>query len=163
MVIKNKKVISLFILIMLFMLCVASYWYLTLRKPYFSLWTPQQNLETAVKELEKDQYIALVFGGNWCPECRRLSNDARKQPLKDFLDKHFKVVKVDINYWSRNMDFAEQYGNSIDNGIPTIVILNKNKQILNTTKGFELAKFLKKNDSLYIKFFKYIYENQHQK
>lgn len=59
--------------------------------------------------------------------------------VKPFLDENFRVVRIDIGYGDKNLDIAEQYGNPIANGIPAVVVLAPNGEILTTTQDGSLA------------------------
>src|SRR4030095_11050921 len=53
------------------------------------------------------KYILLVFGANWCIDCRELSANMVKPPLSDLIDRRYVVVKVDVGNWNRNLDIAK--------------------------------------------------------
>ncbi len=81
----------------------------------------------------------LVFGANWCPDCRRLDKAMNREDIAELLARHFTIVKVDIGNWDRNMDFAEQWGNPVAGGIPAIVIATSEQEALYSTTAGELA------------------------
>lgn len=83
--------------------------------------------------------LLVVFGANWCKDCHAL-DDALKTPTNTALmSKHFRVVKVDVGNFDRNLDIDRAYGNPIHKGIPAAVILSADEQVLYATKGGELA------------------------
>jgi len=88
-----------------------------------------------------DKRVLLVFGANWCPDCRELDKalHGKSQPL---IDGKFVVVKVDVGNFDKNLDLAQQYpgyGSSIKKGIPAAVVLSADDHVLYSTKGGELA------------------------
>lgn len=71
--------------------------------------------------------VIVVFGGNWCPWCRRLEHTFRNEPrVRDALAAGFHVVHVDTGARrsGRNAAINERYGNPMRNGLPVLVVLN---------------------------------------
>ena len=79
------------------------------------------------------------MGGNWCPDCRTLGEYFTRKDIRDWLDQRFIVVTVDVGEWDKNLDIAERYGNPISEGIPALVVLNTNEEIIFATLAGELA------------------------
>jgi len=82
--------------------------------------------------------VLLVFGANWCGDCRALDKamHGSSQPL---IEGKFDVVKIDIGNFDKNLDLAKRYGNPIEKGIPAIVVLGADDHVIYSTKGGELA------------------------
>ncbi|MFI4865861.1 MAG: thioredoxin family protein [Steroidobacterales bacterium] len=59
--------------------------------------------------------VLLVFGANWCPDCRELGK-ALNGSSHALISGHFQVVKVDVGRFDKNLDLANQYGNPIKMG-----------------------------------------------
>jgi len=57
----------------------------------------------------------------------------------ELLAREFKVVKVDIGNFDRNLDLVAAYGNPIKKGIPAAVVLSPNNEVLYATRAGELA------------------------
>ncbi|WP_018605983.1 thioredoxin family protein [Uliginosibacterium gangwonense] len=83
--------------------------------------------------------VLLVFGANWCPDCRSLSAQMHEGGLAKKLKQRYVVVKVNVGNWDRNMDIAAEYGNPPKKGIPAIAVLSTNGQLLNATLAGELS------------------------
>jgi thioredoxin 1 len=66
--------------------------------------------------------VLLVFGANWCPECRRLDGKIHDKAGK-LGDEKYVIVKVDVGNFDKNIDLARSYGNPIRKGIPGAAIL----------------------------------------
>ena len=49
------------------------------------------------------------------------------------------MVPVDVGEWDKNIDIAERYGNPISEGIPALVVLDKNENVVFATLAGELA------------------------
>lgn len=83
--------------------------------------------------------VLVIFGANWCKDCRALDTALKTQRNAELIAKEFLVVKVDVGNFNRNLDLAELYANPIKNGIPAAVILSPGNRILYTTRAGELS------------------------
>lgn len=82
--------------------------------------------------------VLIIFGANWCGDCKILDmaiNHGASAPLV----KDFKVVKVNVGRFDRNVDIARSYGVPLKNGIPAVVIVSPSNQVLYVTRDGELA------------------------
>ena len=82
--------------------------------------------------------VLLVFGANWCPDCRALDK-AMHGSSQHLIDSEFDVVKIDVGNFDKNLGLAKRYGNPIAKGIPAVVVVGARDQVLYSTKGGELA------------------------
>jgi protein disulfide-isomerase len=115
-------------------------WSLSEYRPYDETADAHQNIAEAVKLAKKsDKHILLEMGGNWCPDCRALGAYLAREDIKAWLDERFIVVPVDVGEWDKNIDIAERYGNPISEGIPALVVLDKNENVVFATLAGELA------------------------
>ena len=83
--------------------------------------------------------VLVVFGANWCGDCRVLDTAMKQEPLKPVIDARFVVVKVDVGRFNRNVDIAERYGVPLKKGVPTIAVLGADGGAVFATSGGELA------------------------
>lgn len=83
--------------------------------------------------------VLVVFGANWCGDCRALDTAMKQDKLKSLLDARYVVVKVDVGRFDRNVDIAERYGVPLKKGIPTIAVLGADGRAVFATSGGELA------------------------
>jgi len=90
--------------------------------------------------------VLLVFGANWCPDCRELDK-ALNGSSHALIAGHFQVVKVDVGRFDKNLDLANQYGNPIKMGIPAVVVLTADNKIVYSSKGGELANARRMGDT----------------
>lgn len=74
--------------------------------------------------------IVLVFGANWCRDCRALDAQMHKPGLASLLAKSFVVVKIDVGRFDKNVDLAQQYGVPINKGIPALAVLDPRGRLL---------------------------------
>jgi protein disulfide-isomerase len=91
------------------------------------------------------KHVLLVFGANWCGDCRALDTamHGTSQPL---LEGKFDVVKIDVGNFDKNLDLPKRYGNPIEKGIPAVVVLSADSHVIYSTKGGELANARKMGD-----------------
>jgi thioredoxin 1 len=82
--------------------------------------------------------VLLVFGANWCPDCRALDK-AMHGGSQRLIDSRFDVVKIDVGNFDKNLYLARRYGNPIAKGIPAIVVLGADSQVIYSTRDGELA------------------------
>jgi len=89
--------------------------------------------------------VLLVFGANWCGDCRALDQalHGRSGPL---IEGKFEIVKIDVGNFDKNLSIDARYGHPIGNGIPAVVVVDAGNKILYSTKGGELANARKMGD-----------------
>jgi protein disulfide-isomerase len=83
--------------------------------------------------------VLVVFGANWCGDCKMLDASFKSGASAPLIAKHFKVVKVDVGRFDRNVDVAEAYGVPLKKGIPAVAVLSPQGKRLYATEGGELA------------------------
>ena len=94
-----------------------------------------QALSTAQQEKKP---VLLVFGANWCPDCRALDK-ALHGKSQALINGKFVVVKIDVGHFDKNLELAQSYGNPIKKGIPAAVLISPDNRVLYSTKAGELA------------------------
>lgn len=83
--------------------------------------------------------VLVIFGANWCKDCRALDQALSTGKNAELVKQEFKVVKVDVGRFDRNLDLAQAYGNPIKKGIPAAVVLSPDNKVLYATRLGELA------------------------
>jgi thiol-disulfide isomerase/thioredoxin len=83
--------------------------------------------------------VLLIFGANWCPDCRALDAALKTGRNAELVHQDFEVVKIDVGNFYHNLDLANTYGNPIKKGIPAAVIVSPDNRVLFATKAGELA------------------------
>lgn len=83
--------------------------------------------------------VLVVFGANWCGDCKVLDMAMKHGASAPFVAREFKVVKVDVGRFNHNVDIAQAYGVPLKNGIPAVVILSPQSEVLYVTRAGELA------------------------
>ena len=108
--------------------------------PYDEKANARLDIQTALNESpDNGKFILLEFGANWCPDCIVLAEQMNEPPLKDLVESNFIVVKVDIGEGEKNKDIVKRYGDVTDKGIPSIVVIDKDDNILLGTLTGQLA------------------------
>jgi len=74
--------------------------------------------------------VVLIFGANWCLDCRTLDAQMHEGELASLLEKHFVVVKIDVGRMDKNLEVATKYGVPVKNGIPAVAVLNSKGKLL---------------------------------
>ncbi|HEY1129681.1 MAG TPA: thioredoxin family protein [Roseateles sp.] len=111
-------------------------------------------VRATLAEAEKAKLpVLVVFGANWCGDCRMLDATFKHGPSAPLIAQHFKVVKVDVGRFDRNVDIAESYRVPLKKGIPAVAVLSPQGQLLYATEGGELADARKMGDQGVYDFF----------
>ncbi len=101
---------------------------------------PDQELATALAEARQGgRKVLLLFGSEWCQDCRSLNRRLMQAPLKHTLADAVVVVHVDVGNWDRNQDFAARYDHPEARGIPALALLDADGRTLMVTRAGELA------------------------
>ncbi|HEX4508888.1 MAG TPA: thioredoxin family protein [Burkholderiaceae bacterium] len=98
--------------------------------------------------------VLLIFGANWCADCRALDKSLKTARNAELISQQFKVVKVDVGNFDHNLDVAAKYGDPIKKGIPAAVIVSPAGQVIYATKGGELADARRMSDDGVYEFFR---------
>ena len=139
-----KKLILISVLLFSF-----NVWAITDYKPYDENANAGEQISVALEKAKlKNRYVLLQMGGNWCPDCRTLGEYFSRPEIKTWLDERVVLVSVDVGEWDRNLDIVEEYENPISEGIPALVLLNSNNEVMFATLAGELAsaRSMSKND-----------------
>ena len=108
--------------------------------PYNEAADARLEIKQALAQATKDGVpVLVVFGANWCGDCKVLDMAFKDSASAPLIAREYKVVKVDVGRFNRNVDIAESYGVPLKNGIPAIVILSPANKVLYVTKAGELA------------------------
>jgi protein disulfide-isomerase len=97
--------------------------------------------------------VLVVFGANWCGDCRVLDETMKTGRLKQLVDAHFEVVKVDVGRFDRNVPIAERYAVPLKKGIPTIAIVDGSGRATFVTQAGELADARAMGEAGLVRFF----------
>jgi protein disulfide-isomerase len=98
--------------------------------------------------------VLVIFGANWCGDCKILDMAIKQGASAPLVAKEFKVVKVNVGRFDRNVDIAQSYGVPLKNGIPAVVVLSPKNQVLYVTREGELADAQNMGENGIYEFFK---------
>ncbi len=98
--------------------------------------------------------VIVVFGANWCGDCKMLDNAFKTGASAPLIAEKFRVVKVNVGRFDHNVDVAESYGVPLKSGIPAVAILSAQGKVTYATRGGELADARKMGDDGVYEFFK---------
>jgi thioredoxin 1 len=108
--------------------------------PYDEAADAKADLERALSSARTSGMpVLVIFGANWCADCRALDRALSSGKNAELVGREFKVVKVDVGQFDRNLDIAARYGNPIKKGIPAAVVLSPQAEVLYATRAGELA------------------------
>ncbi len=106
---------------------------------YDELADATRDVMAAVKQAAAEKkLVLLVFGANWCPECRAFDEDMNAADLGSLLAEHYVVVKVDVGRFKKNLDVASRYGMRLRKGIPAAVVVSGEDKTLLLVEGSKL-------------------------
>ena len=97
--------------------------------------------------------VLVVFGANWCGDCKVLDMSFKEGAAAPLMAKRFRVVKVDVGRFDRNLDIAQAYGVPLKSGIPSVAVLSAQGKVVYATKAGELADARKMGDKAIVDFF----------
>lgn len=112
-----------------------------------------QVAQALTKAKAENRQLMIVFGANWCGDCKMLDGEFKKPAMKTLLDANYVVVKVDVGRFNKNLDVVKPYGEVIKKGIPSIVIATPANQLVYATNGGELADARKMGEAGVAEFF----------
>ena len=104
--------------------------------------------------------VLVVFGANWCGDCKMLDMAFNEGASAPIIAKNYRVVKVDVQRFTKNVDVADGYGVPLKNGIPAVAVLDATGKVLYATKGGELADARKMGDAGVAEFFGKVVANK---
>lgn len=105
---------------------------LPLPLPYNGVeYSPEQVNGFIDETIEQSKQPILIFGGNWCPDCRILDGTLQLPTIKKFMEEKYQIMHIDVGRYDKNMDLISYFGIPKDKGVPRVMVFDKNKVILN--------------------------------
>jgi thioredoxin 1 len=101
----------------------------------------------------ENKQVLLVFGANWCPDCRALDGEMRQGRLERLLAERYRVVKVDVGRFDKNLDLAQRFDNPVKKGIPSIAVVDAAGRAVAVTRAGELASARSMGEAAIYRFF----------
>jgi len=99
--------------------------------PYDETSDAHQQIAAAITEASKaHKNVILVFGANWCGDCRALNAQMHKDELAALIAANYEVVKIDVGQFNKNRDIGEKYHVPLKHGIPALAVLDPGGNLL---------------------------------
>ena len=103
---------------------------LPLPLPYNGVeYSPEQVNGFIDETIEQSKQPILIFGGNWCPDCRILDGTLQLPTIKKFMEEKYQIMHIDVGRYDKNMDLISYFGIPKEKGVPRVLVFNKNKII----------------------------------
>lgn len=100
--------------------------------PYERINLDADDLQNFINQtISAQKQPVIIFGANWCPDCRILSAALNLPTIEKYMDQNFEIMYVDLGRYDINMPTMEFFNIMPQQGIPRVVILNKDQQVLN--------------------------------
>ena len=87
--------------------------------------------------ISKSKQPIIIFGGNWCPDCRIFAGTMNIPKIKSYIEEEFNVLYIDVKRYEINMNLMEEYGIPAAEGIPRLLVFDKEKNLLNNSRTTE--------------------------
>lgn len=100
---------------------------------------PKELKEAQSQSKSQNKKLILIFGADWCPDCRALDSIFSDAEVRRVLDSNFILHKIDVGRFDKNLEISDSFGSPIENGIPALVVLEPNGRVLTSTKGGEFS------------------------
>ena len=123
--------------------------------PYNEAADAKQDIALTLKQAADAKVpVLVVFGANWCGDCKMLETAMKTGASAELIKRDYRVVKVDVGRFDRNVDVAERYGVPLKKGIPAVAVLSARGEVLYATTGGELADARKMGEDGVLEFFR---------
>lgn len=129
--------------------------------PYNNKNISSRLLDSFINEaINENLQPVIIFGGNWCPDCRILDGTLELPTVKKFLNEHYKIMHIDIGRYDKNMELMSHLKIEQKKGVPRVVIFNFQKEILNSSTSSEWTTARdRKQQEIFNYFQKYVVKN----
>ena len=106
---------------------------------------PYDGNEISIEEVNKflSQSIAenkqpiIIFGANWCPDCRIFSGTIDIPKINEFIETYFNILYIDVKRYEINMNLIEYFDIPAEEGIPRVLVFDLNKKVINKSSTAE--------------------------
>lgn len=76
--------------------------------------------------------LLLILGGNWCPDCRVLAGMLKNNSVQALLKDNYVVEHIDVGRFDKNLHIPKRFGIEKLYGVPTVLIIDKEENVMNT-------------------------------
>ena len=102
------------------------------REPYDENADADLLITQALSKLTSKKKLLLILGGNWCPDCRVLAGMLKNNSVQALLDDNYVVEHIDVGRFDKNLHIPKRFGIEKLYGVPTVLIIDKGENVLNT-------------------------------
>ena len=108
--------------------------------PYDETADAKAEIRTTLADAQRAHVpVLVVFGANWCADCKILDMAFKSGASAPLIAKNFRVIKVNVGKFDRNVDIAQAYGVPLKSGIPAVAVLSEKGKVVYATREGELA------------------------
>ena len=102
-------------------------------------------LDSSINKLKQP---IIIFGGNWCPDCRILEGTLQLPTIKKYMIEHYEIMHVDVGRYDKNMNLISYFKIPKEEGVPRVLVFDNKKNILNmeSTKEWTTARDRKQQE-----------------
>ncbi len=119
------------------------------------------DLQNARERARKSgKLLMVVFGGNWCADCRALHNRIHESPVREYVDAHFEIVNINIGHLDANQDIADRLGVTLKRGVPAAGFFDPDGKPVALTNNGELEPSRTYSAAQVLAFFKKVAEEK---
>ena len=86
---------------------------------------------------DKNSNKLFIFGANWCPDCRIFSGTMNIPKIEKHINEEFNVLYIDVLRYEINMNLMEEFGIASAEGIPRVLVFDKNRNVINNSNTTE--------------------------
>jgi len=79
--------------------------------------------------------LMVIFGGNWCADCRVLHTRLAESPVREYVEKRFEVVAINIGEMNANLQIARDLGVDLKQGVPAAGFFGPDGKPVGVTHG----------------------------
>jgi thiol-disulfide isomerase/thioredoxin len=110
-----------------------------------SLMIPNAFVEKLVEFSEIEAFIKnsttetklpiVIFGANWCPDCRILAGLIQSAQLLKSIRENFNFLLIDVKNYEVNMNTLKQLDSGASTGIPRVFVFNNSGKLVNKNEN----------------------------
>ena len=104
---------------------------LPLPLPYERKEIASEELLSFIKNSTKGKQALIIFGANWCPDCRILEGTLLMPTVKKFMEEKYSILHIDLGKYDINMSLLEVLGIPKQEGVPRVIIFDNQGKPLN--------------------------------
>ena len=103
---------------------------LPLPLPYKRTEVTEEELKVFIRNTKEKQAV-VIFGANWCPDCRILAGTLKLPSVEKFMKSNYSIMHIDLGKYDINMSLLEILGIPKQEGVPRVVIFDNEGKAIN--------------------------------